>query len=130
MRSTTDAPRPERAPEDFIRELMENNPPEDNFYNRAVTMFSSIAHIVLEASLTKSGHALHVVFNNELVLRIVVDDPNLQMLHEFKFDPQWRNYTVNGEFVGNLWGMQRYVAELCAKEFMSELGKTIMSTWR
>ena len=89
-------------------------------------MFAYSTHICMYAFLLKPGQIAHYTFSDDLKFEIEC----VEARHEFlKEDPQWKQYTVNGEFVGNVWGMQKEVTKLCYEEFIAVLAKGLLKSW-
>jgi len=125
---------PKRDVGDFIKEKLESSdmpierqlvkPP--TYYERIGGMFAYSASICMYAFLLKPGQIAHYTFSDNLKFRIECLEARSEA---FADDPQWKNYDVNGEFVGNVWGMQKEVTKLCYEEFIAVLAKGLLKSW-
>jgi hypothetical protein len=76
--------------------------------------FKRVSYIILQAALMCPGSEESIAFNRHLTIEIKCDTPKNSIL---ELDPQWKQYTVNGEWVGNMWGMQAHITDLCFQQY-------------
>jgi hypothetical protein len=110
MEHTTDAPQPDIG--DVIKREREE------FASFIERSFERVSYIVLCGALMKPGDEEDIAYNTHLRIEIRCSTPNNETL---ELDPQWKQYNVNGEWVGNIWGMQKHITNLCYKQYQKSI---------
>lgn len=88
--------------------------------DRIELLVQRISYVVLQAAFMtpKKNNTLDIGFNDNLRFYITCSEPNNDTLD---LNPHWKQYNVNGEWVGNIHGMEQHISSLCWKEIESQI---------
>lgn len=92
--------------------------------DRVSAMVQRISYVVLEAAFLtpKVNNTLDIGFSKDLRFYITCTDPNSD---DLSLNPHWKQYEVNGQYVGNIHGMERFIAEECWKDIRNKLEEVL-----
>jgi hypothetical protein len=115
-KQTTDAPLPDIA--DLTKQY------KVTVLDKFELLVKRISFVVLEAAFMtpKKNNVIDIGFSQNLKFYIICREPRAD---ELSLNPHWKQYEVNGEWVGNIHGMERYVADLCWKEIESQFEEVL-----
>lgn len=83
--------------------------------------FKRTGYITMLGALLSVGEEVDVSYSKKLQFHIRCESPNND-----QFDlKHWRQFYVNGDWVGNVYGMEKQISALCWEDFSSRLDEIL-----